>query len=35
VRRWRKLMDGVVEQDVMWWRKRFTDALAEASISVG
>ena len=28
VRRWRKLMDGVIEQDVMWWRKRFTDALA-------
>ena len=27
VRRWRALMDGVLAEDVMWWRKRFTDAL--------
>ena len=27
IRRWRALMDGVEQQDVVWWRKRFTDAL--------
>ncbi|NML95590.1 alpha,alpha-trehalose-phosphate synthase (UDP-forming) [Novosphingobium olei] len=27
IERWRKLMNTVVEQDVMWWLKRFTDAL--------
>jgi trehalose 6-phosphate synthase len=26
-RRWRKLMDGVLAEDVMWWRRRFTGAL--------
>ncbi|USI74029.1 alpha,alpha-trehalose-phosphate synthase (UDP-forming) [Sphingomonas morindae] len=25
--RWRALMDGVEREDVIWWRKRFTDAL--------
>ena len=25
--RWRVMMDNVVQQDVIWWRKRFTDAL--------
>jgi trehalose 6-phosphate synthase len=25
--RWRKLMDGISQEDVVWWRKRFTDAL--------
>ena len=25
--RWRKLMDGIEREDVIWWRKRFTDAL--------
>ena len=27
IRRWQNLMDGVLAEDVMWWRKRFTDAL--------
>jgi len=27
IRRWRALMDGVLEQDVFWWGRRFTDAL--------
>lgn len=27
IARWRALMDGVQREDVMWWRKRFTDAL--------
>lgn len=25
--RWRKLMDGVEREDVIWWRQRFTDEL--------
>lgn len=29
IRRWRALMNGVEEQDVMWWSKRFTDALQD------
>ena len=27
IRRWRNLMAGVEQYDVMWWLKRFTDAL--------
>jgi len=27
IRRWRALMDNVSEQDVMWWRRTFTEAL--------
>ncbi|HVJ03432.1 MAG TPA: trehalose-6-phosphate synthase [Sphingomonas sp.] len=27
IRRWRAMMDGIEREDVMWWRKRFTDAL--------
>ena len=27
IRRWRALMDGIEREDVMWWRKRFTDEL--------
>jgi trehalose 6-phosphate synthase len=27
VRRWRSLMDGVLKQDVLWWRTEFTDVL--------
>jgi trehalose 6-phosphate synthase len=27
--RWRRLMDNVIEQDVMWWQRRFTAALEE------
>lgn len=27
IARWRRLHASVVEQDVMWWRQRFTDAL--------
>ena len=29
IRRWRALMNCVEEQDVMWWSKRFTDALQD------
>lgn len=29
IRRWQKLMQGVQENDVMWWLKRFTSALSE------
>jgi len=27
VSRWRILMDGVTKEDVIWWRRKFTDAL--------
>jgi len=27
IRRWRALMDGVAAEDVIWWRRRFTEAL--------
>jgi trehalose 6-phosphate synthase len=27
IRRWRSMMANVVEQDVIWWRQRFTSAL--------
>ena len=27
IRRWTALMDGIQQQYVIWWRKRFTDAL--------
>ena len=27
IERWRKLMDGIEREDVIWWRRRFTDAL--------
>ena len=30
IRRWRALMDGLLAQDVLWWRRCFTDALAKA-----
>ena len=30
IRRWRAMMDGVEREDVMWWRKRFTDELIRA-----
>lgn len=30
IRRWRKLMQGVQENDVMWWLERFTGALSES-----
>ncbi|WNO52921.1 alpha,alpha-trehalose-phosphate synthase (UDP-forming) [Stakelama saccharophila] len=29
IRRWRLMMDNVEKEDVIWWRKRFTDALME------
>jgi len=29
IRRWKSLMEGVQQQDIMWWLKRFTDALSE------
>jgi trehalose 6-phosphate synthase len=28
-RRWRKMMEVVEREDVLWWRQRFTDALLE------
>lgn len=28
VERWQRMMDNVVREDVMWWRRCFTDALA-------
>jgi len=28
--RWRPMMDNIAQQDVIWWRRRFTDALAAA-----
>ncbi len=31
-RRWQTLMDGVLTEDVLWWRRRFTDALAAAPV---
>ena len=30
IARWRALMDGVEREDVVWWRRRFTDALMAA-----
>lgn len=30
IRRWRAMMDCVQQQDVIWWRKRFMDALSAA-----
>jgi trehalose 6-phosphate synthase len=27
IRRWRSMMDSVENEDVLWWRKKFTDAL--------
>ncbi|MBU3992978.1 MAG: trehalose-6-phosphate synthase [Alphaproteobacteria bacterium] len=30
IARWRPMMDNIMEQDVIWWRRRFTDALAAA-----
>lgn len=32
--RWRACMDNIEREDVMWWRKRFTDALEEVTQSV-
>jgi len=29
--RWRKLMDNIEQQDVFWWRRRFTDILEAAT----
>jgi trehalose 6-phosphate synthase len=29
IRRWRKLMQNVTEEDVMWWLERYTEALQE------
>ncbi|PKP90363.1 MAG: alpha,alpha-trehalose-phosphate synthase (UDP-forming) [Alphaproteobacteria bacterium HGW-Alphaproteobacteria-16] len=29
-RRWRAMMDNIEQEDVVWWRKRFTDALIGA-----
>lgn len=33
IRRWQKLMQGVEENDVMWWLERFTGALLKAGNS--
>ncbi len=32
IRRWTALMDGVREQDVIWWRRRFTEALLRETV---
>ncbi|HEU4968379.1 trehalose-6-phosphate synthase, partial [Sphingomonas sp.] len=32
VRRWRILKQNVEEQDVVWWRRRFTEALMSAPV---
>jgi trehalose 6-phosphate synthase len=29
IRRWRAMFDVICEQDVLWWRRRFTDALEQ------
>lgn len=34
IRRWRSLMEGVLTQDVMWWCKEFTNALAKVPVPV-
>ncbi|MDG5487115.1 trehalose-6-phosphate synthase [Sphingomonas sp. BGYR3] len=30
--RWRSMMDNVEREDVLWWRKRFTDALVQEPV---
>lgn len=32
IARWRRLMDSVERQDVLWWRETFTDALLRAPV---
>jgi trehalose 6-phosphate synthase len=34
IRRWRSMLDGVLTQDVMWWCKEFTNALAKVPVPV-
>ncbi|GAA4777117.1 alpha,alpha-trehalose-phosphate synthase (UDP-forming) [Stakelama sediminis] len=31
IARWRPMMDNVEQEDVIWWRKRFTDALLDTA----
>ncbi|MGC6399649.1 alpha,alpha-trehalose-phosphate synthase (UDP-forming) [Sphingomonas sp. FW199] len=31
--RWRSMMDNVEREDVLWWRKRFTDALVQEPVA--
>lgn len=33
IRRWTALMEGVQREDVIWWRKRFTDALMKVPVA--
>jgi trehalose 6-phosphate synthase len=33
IRRWRALMDGLLAQDVLWWRRRFTEALTQVPVA--
>jgi len=33
--RWRACMDNIEAEDVLWWRRRFTDALEGAAVAVG
>jgi trehalose 6-phosphate synthase len=35
IARWRTLMDGIEAEDVMWWRRRFTDALEKVPDMTG
>jgi trehalose 6-phosphate synthase len=32
IRRWTALMDGVQKEDVIWWRRKFTDALLRETV---
>jgi trehalose 6-phosphate synthase len=29
IRRWQAMFDVISQQDVLWWRRRFTDALEQ------
>jgi len=33
IRRWRAMMDNITGKDVIWWRRRFTDALMEEAMA--
>ena len=35
IARWRACMDNVEAEDVMWWRKRFTEVLEGVAQVVG
>ena len=35
IRRWRAMMDNIEAEDVLWWRRRFTDVLIGEGAAVG